>query len=253
MARQILHRTARALFAVLVATTASVALASPAQAEDGYQYWHYVHLQDGAWAMAETGPADHVAEDGDVEGFRFGTSTMSQPIQPRTDDEVTFEAVCEGTEAAEGEKRVAVVLDFGTDEDAGTPPENRAECAVGEESASTQDLLQTVADVRLEGGLACAIDGHPETGCGVPVTDVQVPAEEEPVSFALPASAESAEESAEATGDETGDAAGDDPAAVEEQSSGDDGTLWTLVGVALLVVLIGAVALAMSRRNKTAG
>lgn len=249
MARQIARRTARALSAVLVATTASVALASPAQAEDGYQYWHYLHLQDGAWAMAETGPADHVAEDGDVEGFRFGTSTMSQPIQPRTDDEVTFEAVCEGTEAAEGEKRVALVLDFGTDEDAGTPPENRAECAVGEESASTQDLLQTVADVRLDGGLACAIDGHPETGCGVPVTDVQVPAEEEPVSFALPASAEeSAEETDAATGDEAGDSA-----ATEEQSSGDDGTLWTLVGIALLVVLIGAVALAMSRRNKTAG
>lgn len=230
MASQILRRIAGALSALLVTVVAVIGLAAPAHAETGYQYWHYFHLDGDTWAFSEVGPADFVPEDGDVEGFRFGTSTMSQPITPRADlAEVDFETVCGSTEAADGEKRVAIVLDFGTDEVGGTPPEPRADCAVGEESASTQVLIGTVADVRVEGGITCAFDGYPASGCGVPVADAEVPTDEESVAFALP------EAEAEGT----------------SEDASDDSTSWTLVGVGLLVVLIAAGAFAMSRRNRT--
>lgn len=238
MASQITRRVVGTLSALLVTVVSVTALASPAHAEEGFKYWHYFHLDGDAWAFADTGPADFVPEDGAVEGFRFGTSTLSQPIEPRADlSEVTFDAVCEGTEAAAGEKRVALLLDFGTEDGAGTPPEPRAECAVGAESASTQQLLEGVAEIRLDDSLMCAVDGYPETGCGDPVPDAEVPTDEEPVAFAM-ASAEAAEdEGTTDAGDEASDGAG---------------LLWPLVGIGLLVVLIGAAALAMRRRNPTA-
>ena len=235
MASPLVRRTAGFLSALLLAAAAVVGLAGPAQAEDGFQYWHYSHLQDGAWAFAETGPADFTPEDGAVEGYRFGTSTMSQPIEPRADlEEVNFDTVCAGTEAAEGEKRVAIVLDYGTDDVDSEPPAPRAECAAVPEDASGQDVLGEVAEVRVEGGMTCALDGHPASGCGVPVADAEVPAEEETVAFELPADAE--EEGTTDAGAET--------------SAGND-LLWPLVGIGLVVVLIAAAALAMNRRSKT--
>lgn len=238
MASQTTRRVVGTLCSVLVAMVSVTALASPAQAEDGYQYWHYFHLDGDAWAFAETGPADHQPTEGDVEGFRFGTSTMSQPIEPRADlAEVTFDAVCEGTEAAAGEKRVALVLDFGTEDGDGTPPEPRAECATGPEAASTQELLESVADLRVEDGMVCAVDGYPATGCGDPVADAQVPTEEEPVAFAL-------------ASDETSEDEGTTDAGAEDSTG--SGLLWPLVGVALLVVLVAVGALLMRRRNTAA-
>jgi hypothetical protein len=233
----------------LVATASLVALAAPAHAEDGFRYWHYYHLDDGAWAFAEVGPADYEPEDGSVEGFRFGTSTMRQPIEPRADlDEVTFDAVCEGTEAAEGEKRVAVVLDFGVEEKEGTPPDPRGECAVAEESATTQQVLETVADLRLDGGLMCAIDGYPASGCGDQVADAQVPTDEETVGFALPAAAQP-----DAQTDDQGDDQGDDQAGTTDGAASDgDGPPWLLIGLVALALLIAVLALAMSRRRSAA-
>lgn len=185
----LLHRTVGALFSLLLAAVATTALAAPAHGEDGFRYWMYFHLQDAAWTFAETGPAGHTPEDGDVEGFRFGVSTPEAGVEPRADlSEVSFDTVCAGSEAGDGQKRVALVLDYGDlDEDA---PEPRADCAVVDEGASTQDVLQQVAQARIEGGMSCAFDGYPAAGCGEPVPDADIPTDEEPVAFALPASAE---------------------------------------------------------------
>ncbi|HEX6248191.1 MAG TPA: SCO2322 family protein [Nocardioidaceae bacterium] len=221
------------LAAVLVTLTS---LAAPAQADEGYQYWNYFHLQDGAWAFSEVGAADHVPADGDVEGFRYGTSTVSQGIEPRADlDEVNFETVCADTEAAEGEKRVAVVVDYGVEEGSGTPPEPRAECAVVAEDASTQQILDEVAQVRLESGMTCALDGYPASGCGAPVKDADVPEDEETVAFAMPPTDDDA-------------AAATDQAAEETDDSG----LWAIVGIAALVVVIALAAVLLGRRRRAA-
>jgi hypothetical protein len=228
------RRVVGAVSSLLVATAAVAGLAGPAQAEDGFQYWNYFHLENDAWAFSEVGPEEYQPEDGAVEGFRYGTSTVSQGIEPRADlDEVGFDTVCADTAAAEGEKRVAVLVDYGVDEGDGAPPEPRAECAVVADGASSQQVLDEVADVRVEGGMTCALDGYPATGCGVPVKDADVQAEEETVAFALPSDG----------------GAGTSDAAAESESSE---TPWGLVGLGTLVVLIAGGAFAMSRRSKTA-
>jgi hypothetical protein len=231
------RRTVGVLSSLLLAALTVVGLSGPAHAEDGYQYWNYFHLENGSWAFSQVGPADYTPKDGTVEAFRYGTSTPSQGIEPRVDlEQVNFETVCAGQEAAQGQKRVAVVLDFGVEEGAGTPPEPRAECAVVDRAATTQQIVGEVAEVRIESSMLCAIDGYPATGCGAPVKNAEIPAEEEPVEFGLPAAAEETE----ATG------ADNDPAATE-----DDGNTWLLVGLAALVVLLAAVAFVMSRRKRT--
>jgi len=237
------RRIVGALSSLLVATVATATLAAPAQAEEGFQYWNYFHLENDAWAFSQVGTADFKPEDGTVEGFRFGTSTASQGIEPRADlAEVNFDTVCAGTEAAEGEKRVAVVIDYGTDEGNGTPPEPRADCATVPTDATTNQVLEDIAEVRVEGGMMCALDGYPASGCGTPVKDAQVATDEEPVAFALPESATESVESAE-----TSDAA-TEPAAAEEESG--NGMLWTLVVVALLVLLALGAVLMNRRRSK---
>jgi hypothetical protein len=240
-----LPRRAAGAVVTLLATVLSVfAFASPAQAEDGYQYWNYFHLEGEKWAFSQVGPADYQPEDGDVEGFRYGTSTTSQGIEPRADlAEVNFDTVCGSTEAGQGEKRVAVLLDYGVEMGNGAPPEPRAQCAVVEEDASTQDVLGEVAQVRVESGLTCALDGYPPSGCGEPVKNAEVPASEEPVSFALPIDTSAGAAAApDAAADRSADASEEEGSALP----------LPLVAVAVAVVLIAVAALLLSRRGKKA-
>lgn len=230
-----LPRRIAGIVTFLVTALAAVALAAPAQAEDGYEYWMYFHLQDGqTWAFSDVGPGDHKPADGDVEGFRYGVSTANQGIVPRADlAEVNFDTVCADAEAGSGEKRVAVVLDYGTAVDGSTPPEPRAECATVAEDASTQQILDEVTDLRVENGMTCALDGYPASGCGEPVADAQVPTDEEAVAFALPA-------------------AGEDAGATDDAAESEDGRPWLLVGLVVLVAVMGVAALVMARRNRNA-
>jgi hypothetical protein len=230
------RRIAGTISSLLLAAFAVAALAGPAHAEDGYRYWHYFHLEGNTWTFSEVGAAEHRPEDGAVEGFRFGTSTMAQPIEPRADlDEVSFDTVCADTDAADGEKRVAVVVDYGTDEGQGTPPEPRAACVAAASDASTQQILGQVADVRVEGGMTCALDGYPASGCGDPVANADVPTDEEPVAFALAADSDSDSDSDATSG------ASDDSAV----------SPWLLVLAALVVILVVA-AVVTARRRKAA-
>ncbi|HLN78346.1 MAG TPA: SCO2322 family protein [Nocardioidaceae bacterium] len=234
----LIRRIVGVLSALFLATGAATAVALPAHAEDGYQYWNYFHLEKNAWAFSKVGPGDYKPQDGAVEGFRYGTSTTTQGIEPRADlNKVNFDTVCDGTDAGTGEKRVAVVLDFGDEMGNGTPPEPRADCAVVPQDASTQQILQGVAQVRLKTGMTCALDGYPPSGCGVPVKDAKVPANEQPVAFALPH-------------DESGKTRTSNAAVTSEPR--DNTNLWTALGLGALVVLIAVAALVMSRRNKVA-
>ncbi len=232
-----LRRTTAALITLLVTGFALVATASSASAEDGYRYWNYSHLAGDTFEFAQTGPGDVTPKDGDVEGWRYGTSTVSQGISPRADlATVTFDAVCGDTEAAAGEKRVAVLIDYGTESDAdgATAPEPRAECAVVPNDANGQQVLDDVVDLRADQGMICALDGYPAKGCGEPVGDAEVSAEQQNVEFVLPAA-------------ETDDAAA--PVAAESE---DGGTPWTLIAVALIVAALAAVAVPLYRRNRDA-
>lgn len=260
MADPILRRIAGAVASLFLAAGALAALPGPAHAEEGYQYWMYFHLEGDTWTFSDVGPADYQPEDGAVEGFRYGISTPSAGIEPRADlDQVNFDTICAGTEAGQGQKRVAVVVDYGTVEGNGTPPQPRAACAVAAEDASTQRVLAEVAEVRVEGGMTCALDGYPPRGCGEPVANADVPEEEQPVAFALPsgasqdagtADATAGEAEGEAEGDAGGTAAGDGQGTAA--GDGDGGALWPLAGIGLVAAAAAAGAFAMNRRRQRA-
>ena len=112
-----LHRAVRAtllpLAALLLAGFVSVGTAPSAHAADVYRYWGYYTVTDGAFVAQETGPAGATPKDGDVEGYRYAApADFKNPNLPRADlDVVTFDAVCGDKTAADGEKRVAVLID----------------------------------------------------------------------------------------------------------------------------------------------
>jgi hypothetical protein len=237
------RRTVGSLLALVASLLLVTGTAGSASAEDGYRYWNYSHLTGGDWEFAQTGPGDFTPKDGDVEGWRFGTSTVSQGISPRADlDKVTFDAVCEGAKAASGEKRVAVLVDFGTEADAqgAEVPEPRGECAVVPQKATGQQVLESVVDVRSDQGMTCALDGYPAKGCGDPVSDADVPAKAQSVAFQLPAAA-----------DMTGDGDADTTAAAAKTDDGQNNG-WLLLGAGALVVVLAGVAVPLYRRNRDA-
>ncbi|MFJ3819975.1 SCO2322 family protein [Streptomyces nodosus] len=141
----------------------------PAQAV-GYRYWSFWERDGGRWTYASQGPSTARPADGDVQGFRFAVSVDSQDAtKPR--GTADFAAVCATTPARGGEKRLALVLDFGTPEDAPsgeTPPAPRTACARVPEDATTADALAAVAKpLRYDtNALLCAIAGYPQKGCG---------------------------------------------------------------------------------------
>jgi hypothetical protein len=225
-----LSRLAAVAVTTLLGLTGMLALGSPANAADGFKYWGYYQYTDAGWEAAAKGADSLTPEDGALEGWHFAVTAAKPNRPPRTD--ATFADICAGTEAGQGEKRVAVAIDYGTAAEANEgdqPPQPVAECAVVPQDATGQQVLESVAQVRVEGGLTCAIDGYPAEGCGDPVSDVQIPKDEQVVDFAMPQ--EASQQSAAAA------------------DSG--GVAWPLVGVGALVVLLGGGAVVLARRRRT--
>ena len=234
------RRVVGVLLTALLSVSAVLAGAGPSYAEDGFRYWNYSHLKGDTFEFAQTGPGDFTPKDGDVEGWRFGTSTVTTGIAPRADlATVNFDTVCGDFETATGEKRVAVLVDYGTAADAdGTEiPEPVAECAVVPENANGQQTLESVVDLRTDQSMICALDGYPAKGCGDPGGDAQVEADEATVAFTLPAAA-----------DETTVTAGDDNA--EAAAEEDDGVSPALIAVLVLIAALAIVAVPLYRRNR---
>ncbi|MFE9409572.1 SCO2322 family protein [Streptomyces sp. NPDC006704] len=160
-----------ALLLTLVALTAGTGQAQAA----GYRYWSFWDLAGDAWTYATQGPASAHPGDGAVEGFRFAVSADSQDAtKPRSAP--SFEAVCGSTPTKDNTKRVALVIDFGTPQDAArgeTPPAPRTACAQVAPDATTADALAAVAKpLRYNSAaLLCAINGYPRAGCGEQVGD----------------------------------------------------------------------------------
>ncbi|KKD05245.1 SCO2322 family protein [Streptomyces sp. WM6386] len=161
-----IRRALAPLLAALVLLTGATGAAHAA----GYRYWSFWDRTGTSWTYATQGPATAVPADGDVQGFRFAVSADSaDATKPR--GTASFATICAKTPAAEGRKRVALVIDFGTAQDAPsgeTPPATRTACAVVERDATTAEALATVARPLRYGtnALLCAIAGYPETGCG---------------------------------------------------------------------------------------
>jgi hypothetical protein len=209
----------------LVALAGVLALAGPAHAEPGFKFWAYYHLTNGKWVTSDKGADSVTPEDGDVEGFRYATTTATEFDRPPR-AVPTFEDICADTEATQGQKRIGLVIDYGTPQDAAagdTPPPAEAACAAVPADATAQQALESVKPLRIEGGLMCAIDGYPSSECAPEVKNANVPATEEPVDLMLPAEA--------------------------EQQSAESSVPWPLVGVGALVLVLGGGAVVLARRR----
>ncbi|MGW1022206.1 SCO2322 family protein [Streptomyces sp. NPDC002577] len=220
---------------VLVAVLGGVlGTAGQAQAA-GYRYWSFWERDGGAWTYATQGPSYVRPEDGAVQGFRFAVSEDSQDAsKPRGD--AGFAAICANTPAKDGTKRVALVLDFGTADDAPdgeTPPEPRTACARVADDATTADALAAVAGpLRYDSSaLLCAIAGYPKTGCGEQVS-----------------SSGSGERSASRSA--SSPAADSTSTSASDGAEGDGGPSLGLVGGLAAVVLLGAAAVWQARRRR---
>ncbi|MER6185972.1 SCO2322 family protein [Streptomyces sp. NPDC001652] len=170
-----IRRALAPLLAALVLLTGATQTAHAA----GYRYWSFWDRTGTTWTYATQGPATTVPADGDVQGFRFAVSEDSaDATKPR--GTASFATICAKTPAAEGGKRVALVIDFGTAQDAPsgeTPPATRTACAVVSQDATTAEALATVAKPLRYGtnALLCAIAGYPEAGCGEQVAGGKKP------------------------------------------------------------------------------
>jgi hypothetical protein len=227
-----------AVIAILV-TLAGGAIAAPAQAA-AYRFWGYFHLEKGAWAFAQTGPAQAVPADGSIEGWRFAVADESSTRAPRATP--SFDALCAGTPATADTKRVGLVIDYGRPADSAAgpegaqPPAPRATCVAVPVKATGSDVLVAArATLRVNKALTCAIDTWPATGCGEPVDPV-------------PAAATSPDISITIAAPKAGTAAS--PAA-QPEGSGSPNPLGLALGAAA-VVLIGALGFAAWRRSRDA-
>ncbi|MCX4667543.1 SCO2322 family protein [Streptomyces sp. NBC_01381] len=164
---------AGAVLTALFASLFAVLAAAPAQAA-GYRYWSFWDRDGAKWAYATQGPSTARPDDGAVQGFRFSVSEDSQDsAKPR--GPADFAAICAKTPAEDGRKRVAVVIDFGTAQDAPdgeTPPKPRTACARVADDATSADALAAVAKpLRYDSNaLLCAIADYPKSGCGEQVS-----------------------------------------------------------------------------------
>ena len=232
------HRAAITLFLVMLA---GVAIAAPAQAA-AYRYWGYFHLEKGAWAFAQSGPAQFVPKDGAVEGWRFAVADESSVRDPRATP--TFDALCAATKVAAGTKRVGLVIDYGRPADSadGTqPPAVRATCVAVPEKATGSDVLVAAgATLRLEKGMTCGIDGWPAAGCGPAVDPVPAAAASPDTDVTIPAATPSAA------------AIGGGASSGTSTADGSTGSSWPVFGGLAAVVLVGALGFAAWRRGRDA-
>lgn len=228
--------TRRLVLGLLAGFLLAGTVATTAQAEDGYRFWGYYQWSSGQWVFAQKGSDQVVPADGGVEGWRYAVGG-AKPRVPRAVGD--FDAICGKTAAETGKKRVAVVVDPGTPEDAAsgeTPGQVTGTCVVTDPKASGAKILAAIAPVRIEKGLTCGIDGYPAKGCADSVKAIKIPATDAPVTLQI--------------GDAVGAAA---PSPTAASSSSDDGAPWTAIIIAaVVVVVLAGGGLALNRRRTAA-
>lgn len=230
-----LLRLTLALMLALAAVPLGARAASAA--EDGYRYWGYFQGTGDTWSFAQKGAAETVPADGSVEGWRYALAGPNDSKLPRAKG--NFGAICAKAQPAEGLKRVAVVVDQGTGADApeGATPagEVSGTCVIADQQATGADLLGMLADVRIENGMTCGINGYPAAGCGAEKVVIDEPAPaDEPVELAVK--------------EPSGQVGGfGEPPAPTTAPSNDSNSPWIIGGVLVAFLVIAGLLLARRR------
>jgi hypothetical protein len=142
--------------------------AAPAPASTYYDYWGYWHKPpagNGGWQYSKVGPSGYYLQPGtQVEGWRYavGTASASDP-QPRPSS-VTYDEYCAGHDTG-ATYRVLLVVDYGTQSGAPSGPVYSCYGFAGDAPSGLAVLTKQHTE-RDSGGLICAIDTYPKTGCG---------------------------------------------------------------------------------------
>lgn len=186
-----------------------------------YRYWTYWKVSDGAWQFAQAGPAGTTPADGSVEGWRFAISSTGGDVanEPRLDAADAFNAICGDTAAAEGRKRVALVVDPGLPQHAPAgdqPGPLKTYCTVVATDATGYDILRATGPLRVSNGLICAVQGYPSSECADIVDEHQ-----------------------------TTDAMSTSSQPSQPEQSGP----WPVIVVAVLLAMLGGLALRLRRRS----
>src|SRR3954469_591790 len=139
---------------------------TPANATTYYEYWSYWHKAPGAssWQYSSVGPSGYYLKQGtQVEGWRFalGTASPSDP-KPRPTN-VSYDQYCAGKNT-DKTYRVLLVVDYGTQSSAPAGPVYS--CYGFDDAVTGYRVLTQQHSERDSGGLICAIDSYPRTGCG---------------------------------------------------------------------------------------
>ncbi|MGJ3508981.1 SCO2322 family protein [Enemella sp. A6] len=235
----------RTLLAALAAIAVLLGAAGTAQAEDGYRFWGYYTWTGQEWTFATVGAHENIPEDGSVEGWRYAVSGNT-PRLPRAKPD--FDTICAGVPGEDGKKRIAVVIDYGTDSDApdGSAPEATGTCVVADDNAHGLDLLRAAGEVRDEANMVCGVNSHPETGCGDPVPNIDVPTDEEPVELKITDPVGSSQWDPSTT--PTAKADGDDDA--EPVDDSDSAWPTVLLGGGILLVIVATGFILTRRRQR---
>ena len=176
--------SARAFGVVVLTLLVSVICLAPgARAEGGYRYWTFWMSEAENWRFATEGPATTKTNEGDVFGWRFAitTATATKDAQPSISAPDAFTEACADVSAPEGEHRLAIIIDFGSADqapDGELPPPNRIECVTAADGSTAAQSLSAIANLRVDQGFVCGVDGYPESECA-PV--VELPVVEPPV------------------------------------------------------------------------
>ena len=242
----------------LLTTLLFLALFSGTAHADAYRFWGFWQFKDGAWAFATKGPAQITPKEGDVEGWRYAISgdATGQRVPRAT---ATFDELCASTPAAAGKKRIGVVIDPGSANEApngATPPAARGACAVVDAKATSAQVLGQVASVREEKSLICAIDSFPAAGCGDPVKDADVPdvpSPEPTIQLQLAQPPPATTEPTDAPATSSASAAPDDSDAANADSASGGFPVWPVVVVVIIVLLAAGAFWQVRRRNAGAG
>ncbi|MEU3202278.1 SCO2322 family protein [Streptomyces cyaneofuscatus] len=231
-----LRRPVTALLAVLLAASGILLGAGGAQAA-GYRYWSFWEGDGKSWAYATQGPSLVRPDDGTVQGFRFAVSEDSADAdRPRHAPD--FGAICADTPAKGGAKRVALVIDPGTAEDAPAgekPPALRTACAQVAPDASSAEALASVAKpLRYDSSaMICAISGYPKSGCGEQVSG----------------DGSKKDGSGKPTDDASASASASSAPAADDGDSGGGPSAGLLLGIGA-VLLLGVAAVFQARRRR---
>ena len=159
-----------ALVAALLGVALGFAPATPSSASTYYDYWGYWHKPPGApaWQYSTVGASGYYLKEGtQVEGWRYAIGTASQnDPKPRPVD-VTYDDYCAGKNTS-STYRVLLIVDYGTQSGA---PKGPVYSCFGFDKDHQPNGLQVLTNEGLHterdsGGLICAIDTYPKTGCG---------------------------------------------------------------------------------------